>query len=158
MNKTYRMEELSKELELPTHTIYNMIRYSFPDHLKPKKKWNDLFGKEIYVYTDKDKSLLCRIMELKEQGLTYFEIKEVLINLEMNFSVEQEGKLDPMVENFKEIDRALNELEETLDDSIEISYKFLTDRIEVFTKLIAFNLGISIMTVIFIIVILTKLS
>lgn len=154
MNKTYRMEDLSKELGLPTHTIYNMIRYSFPEHLKPKKEWNDLFGKEIYVYTDKDKSLLYQIMELKEQGLTYAEIKEKLSN---STPVKTNKVEDPLVENFKEIDKALNKLEETVEINIEISYKILIDKIETFTKMIALNLGISIASAIFIIVIIIKL-
>lgn len=156
MNKTYRMEDLSKELELPTHTIYNMIRYAFPEHLKPKKEWNDLFGKEIYTYTDKDILTLYQIIELKEQGLTYSEIKDFLtIPKGLN---EIEEVHDPLVENFKEIDKALNKLEEAVEGNIQLSYRILTDKIESFTKIIAFNVGISIMSVIFIIVILTKLS
>ena len=78
MIKTYRIDEVAKEIGVKEHTIYNWIRYGVPERIKPKKSINKDLGRSIYTFTTKDLFILNHVKELKRQNLSYEQIQEAL--------------------------------------------------------------------------------
>ena len=109
MIKTYRIDEVAKEIGVKEHTIYNWIRYGVPERIKPKKSINKDLGRSIYTFTTKDLFILNHVKELKRQNLSYEQIQEALEGPRRKI-IKEPIQDEKVFEHIEPIDKPINKM------------------------------------------------